>query len=134
MNMLIEMLAARPRLQDLHESPARIVSALRLSIVARRTRQCPLGAAAARLGSRRAAAHLHLLMEEIGTAWPEPFCVSPPCCAFLSHDEALVARMFALASEGDRPGFDRLLSDLLPDHVRERLYLSSNVLSMVVQV
>ena len=125
--MLTQMLARRPKLHDLPAHPARIVSALRVSIVARQTRQCPLAAASARLGSRRAAAHLHLLMEEIGAAWPEP------CCGLLSHDEALVAEMIGLAADRNRPGFDRLLSDMLPDHVRERLYLSSNLLGAVVQ-
>jgi hypothetical protein len=41
--------------------------------------------------------------------------------------------MMMLAHRGDRPGFDRLLSDLLPGDVRDRLYLSTGVLSRVVE-
>jgi len=85
---------------------------------------------AERLGGLRTAAHFHLLLEEIGAAWPDPFCVSPPCCPMLSHDEATFARMVSAAGQGDRPAFDEELKDLIPADARERLFLST---SMVVR-
>ena len=87
-----------------------------------------MAALAERFGSMRAAAHFHLLLEEVMTAWPDPFCISPPCSPRLSHDEATLARVVAGAFEGDRPGVDRLLCDLLPADQRERLYMSAAVL------
>jgi hypothetical protein len=69
------------------------------------------------------------MLEEVGAAWPEPFCVNPPCCPRLSHDEALILDMVRTAGRSDRPGFDRLLSDLLPAEAREPLFVSAGLLA-----
>lgn len=132
--MLAKLLGRTPNLSELAPAQATLLGALRFWVVARKSGRCPVAVAGVRLGSRRAGAHLHLLLEEIGAAWPDPFAVSPPCCRRLSHDETLVAQMFALAIGGDRAGFDRLLSDLLPGEARERLFLSVTVLSRAMQV
>ena len=126
--MLVESLCRTPELRSLPVRQGQVVTALRLWIAAIRCGRAPANVVADLLGCARAAAHLHLLLEEIGAAWPDPFCVSPPCCPRLSHDEALVAGMMAHAESRDRPGFDRLLCDLLSGDVRERLFLSSVVL------
>jgi hypothetical protein len=118
-----------PEIGTMSAAEARIISALRLWVVMNKLGRPPMQPVAERLGSARAAAHLHLLIEEIGAAWPEPFCVSPPCCSRLSHDEATLGAMVAIAGGGDRRGFDRLLEDLLPAEVRERLFLSSSILA-----
>ena len=125
----VGMLAQVPRLDALAADQALAVAGLRLWAVMARMGGCPIKAAEERLGNARAAAHFHLLMEEIAAAWPEPFCVSPPCSPRLSHDEATLAEMVACAARGDRPGFDRLLGDLLPADERERLYLSAHMLA-----
>jgi hypothetical protein len=127
--ILAELLSATPAMAELAPRDAELVSALRFWVAANRNGRCPIAAASARLGSPRAGAHLHLLLEEIGAAWPDPFAVSPPCCRRLSHDEALLADMVALAAADERPAFDRLLADLLPADARERLFLSAGVLS-----
>lgn len=132
--MLAQLLGRTPELSELPRDQAVVVMGLRIWVEARKSGRCPIGAAGARLGSRGAGAHLHLLLEEIGAAWPDPFAVSPPCCRRLSHDEALVASMIEFAKTDDRPGFDRLLSDLLPGEARERLFLSAVVLSRALQV
>lgn len=105
--------------------------AVRIWVVMGKLGRCPQQALEERLGSGRAAAHLRLMLEEVGAAWPESFCVNPPCCPRLSHDEALVIDMIEAGRRGDRPGFDRLLSDLLPADMRDRLYLSASVLARV---
>lgn len=84
-------------------------------------------------GSLRAAAHLHLMLEEIGAAWPDAFAVSPSCCGRLSHDEALFADMLSLGGRNARPAFDRLLREMLGADERERLFLSSSVLSKALR-
>lgn len=127
--MIVQSLARPLTLHSLAPAPLQLIGALRLWALAMRLRWCPVRIVAERLGSLRAAAHLRLIIEEIGTAWPDPFCVAPPCSARLSHDEATAAQMFVLAAGGDRPGFDRLLADLLPSDERECLFLSFTVLS-----
>jgi hypothetical protein len=129
MLMLVEMLARTPAMSEITVQGARLILAMRRWVLASRTGACPIAAAGQQLGSLRAGAHLHLLLEEIAAAWPDPFAVSPPCCRRLSHDEALLADMVVIAGHGDRPGFDRLLRELLPGDERERLFLSAGVLS-----
>ena len=127
--MLAERIAALPRISSLAPPQARLVGAIRSWVVAHRLRQSPSEALKSRVGSARAAAHVEMLLGEIACTWPDPFAVAPPCCACLSHDEALVAQMLGLAEMQDQPAFDRLLADLLPADERERLLLSMRVLS-----
>jgi hypothetical protein len=129
---MLDMLVRTPDMRDLPAREARIAASLRLWVVLNKLGRCPMGAVADRLGNARAAAHLHLMLEEVGAAWPEPFCVAPPCCPRLSHDEALVIDMVRLGGRGDRPGFDRLLAEMIPADMRERLFLSASVLSRVL--
>jgi hypothetical protein len=129
---MIETLLARRDLLSLPPRERRIARALRLWVAERSRGRCATKAVGAALGSLRAAAHLHLLLEEVGAAWPEPFAVSPPCCRGLSHDEALLADMMRLGAAGDRPGFDRLLREMLPEDERERLFHSASVLSRIL--
>lgn len=131
--MLAERLARTPDLRTMPAAEARVVIALRLWIVMGKLGHCPLRAVGERLGCARAAAHLHLMMEEIGAAWPETFCAAPPCCPRLSHDEAAAIAMLRLGGLGDRPAFDRLLGEMLPGDARERLYLSAAVLSAALE-
>lgn len=130
--MLIDMLVRTPDMRDMAAREARLAAALRLWVVMNKLGRCPMQAVADRLDCARAAAHLHLMLEEIGAAWPEPFRVAPPCCPRLSHDEALVVDMVRLGSRGDRPGFDRLLAEMIPADMRERLFLSASVLGRVL--
>jgi len=132
--MVSELIARTPAMAELDRDPARLVSALRLWVAARQSGRCGIAAAGERLGSARAGAHLHLLVEEIAAAWPDPFAVSPPCCRRLSHDEALLADMLTLARAGDRPGFDRLTGEMLGGDARERLFLSAAVLARCLKL
>ena len=130
--MLSDLLLAVRDVRDFPPSEARLAAALRLWVVLSKHGCCPMQAVAGRLGSVRAAAHLQLLLVEIGTAWPDPFCIAPPCCPRLSHDEALALDMVRLAVHGDRPAFDRLLEEMLPADMRERLYVSAGVLGQAL--
>jgi hypothetical protein len=126
--MLADQLVRTPDIRDLDASGARLATSLRLWVVMNKLGRCPMQAVAERLESVRAAAHLHLLLEEIAAAWPDPFCIAPPCCPRLSHDEALALEMVRLATRQNQPAFDRLLEDMIPADMRERLYLSAGVL------
>lgn len=123
----VRMLARAPMLTELPSEALGATMGLRLWALMARMRSCAMAALAERFGSMRAAAHFHLLIEEVMTAWPDAFCISPPCSPRLSHDEATLADMVVLASRGDRPGFDRLLAELLPAAERERLFLSAGL-------
>lgn len=127
--MLVDQIATLPRTSSLAPAQARLVGGVRAWVAAHRQGRSPAQAVKGRVGSARAAAHVELLLAEIACAWPDPFAVAPPCCPQLSHDEALIADMLALAAEEDRPAFDRLLADLLPGDARERLFLSMRVLA-----
>jgi len=122
--MTVQSLVRPLTLDSLAPAPLQLIGALRLWALASRLRWCPVGTVAQRLGSICAAAQLRLIIAQVGAAWPDPFCVAPPCSVRLSHDEATVAAMLSLAARDDRPGFDRLLADLLPFDVRERLFAS----------
>jgi hypothetical protein len=126
--MLADQLVRTPDIRDLDAAGARLATSLRLWVVMNKLGRCPMQAVAERLESVRAAAHLHLLLEEIAAAWPDPFCIAPPCCPRLSHDEALALKMVRLATRQNQPAFDRLLEDMIPADMRERLYLSAGVL------
>ena len=130
--MLAETLVRTPDIRNLEAADARLATALRRWVVMSKLGRCPLQAVAERLESARAAAHLHLLLEEIGAAWPDPFCIAPPCCPRLSHDEALALAMVRAATREDRPAFDRLLEEMIPADMRERLYLSAGILGRVL--
>jgi hypothetical protein len=125
---MLDQLFRVPSLVALQEPEARLVRGLRLWTVLRRAGQCPLQAVADQLGSKRAAAHLHLMLAKVAAAWPDPFAVAPLCCARLSHDEKLFADMIRLGAERNRAGFDRLLGEMIGEDAREPLYLSAVVL------
>ena len=131
--MFTDLLRRAPEIRDLAPEEASLAAGIRLWVVMNKLGRCPLQATGARLGSVRAAAHLHLLLESVGAAWPEPFCISPPCCPRLSHDEALALDMVRLARRGDRPAFDRLLQEMLPADVRDRLFVSAAVLGRALR-
>jgi hypothetical protein len=126
---MLDQLFRIPTLAALPVSESRLVRGLRLWTVMRRAGRCPLQAVADQLGSRRAAAHLHLMLAKVAASWPDPFAVAPLCCGRLSHDEQLLAEMIRLGARRDRPGFDRLLGEMIGTDAREQLFLSAVVLS-----
>jgi hypothetical protein len=130
--MLDDLLLRTPDFREMDGADIRLTAALRLWVVMTRLGRCPMLAVAGRLASRGAAVHLHILLEAIGAAWPEPFCVAPPCCPRLSHDEALAVAMVRVAAAQDRPAFDRLLQEMLPAEARDRLFQEAGALGRML--
>src|SRR3546814_6397250 len=62
----IDLLARTPDLRELEAAEARVAMTLRLWVVMNKLGRCPLAAMGEKLDSRRAAAHLHLMLEAIG--------------------------------------------------------------------
>jgi len=130
--MSIAIIVNSPRLADQRPEHARIVATLRLWALMGRMGWCQQRALVEQLGSPRAAILFQLLMEQIGAAWPDPFCVNPPCVPQLSHDEITLMAMLAEAS--NRARFDELLSDMLSDDARERLFRTTALLTATLQI
>jgi hypothetical protein len=121
--MVDQLFAPPPRLADLAPEQACLVAAARRWVMAQRhERRCPLQAAAAQLGCLQAAKALHLLLAQVGTAWPDPVAIAPPCCGVLTHDEATILGLVLAARHHGRPVFDALLCEMLAFDARDRLF------------
>lgn len=129
---MIGQLTRIARLDELGEVEAALIVTARLWVALRKRELDPGPAMQARLGSDRAAWQLWLLMEEVGTAWPDPFMVSPPCCRAMSFDEVTLLAMLRHAHRGERAEFGRLLGEMLPQEICERLFTSAAVLMAVL--
>jgi hypothetical protein len=121
-------LLAQPVLTALTGGQSNIIVSARLWVAMRKRGGDPSPVMAQRLGSDSAAWQFWLLMEEVGTAWPDPFLVSPPCCGRMSHDEALLLDMLHHAAARDGAAFHNLLAEMLPMDHRERLYGTAGAL------
>lgn len=127
--MSFTWLARTVHLADMPPVPRLLVTGMRHWAAAHRLGRWPVSALQDHLGCPRAAAHLQLLVEEIGHAWPDPFCLAPPCCRQSSHDETTIAAMIGAAAMADRPGFDRICAEMLSSDARDRLFLSLGTLA-----
>lgn len=121
----LDLIAATPDLRVLPAAQARIAMATRIAVVFMKLGRDPRAELDRRLGSERAAERFLLLIEAIGTAWPEPVYVNPPCCPKLSYDEMMVLDLLAARGRGDRPAFDEFLRDMLPGEARDCLYAAA---------
>ncbi|WP_073976284.1 hypothetical protein, partial [Erythrobacter donghaensis] len=101
---------------------ARLVVALRIAVFAHKSGTDPAPHVAARLGSTALSNQLSLVVEAMGQAWPEPFCVSRPCCARLSPDETMFVAMVRSAARGNRAAFDRQTREMLGEDARNLIY------------
>ena len=131
--MLAQLFAAPPLLADLAPEQAAIVRATRHWVAAQRHRRCcPLAAAASHLGGLEAARALHLLLANIGAAWPEPVAIAPPCCNVLTHDEATLVGMTLAACHHGRPVFDALLCEMVGTDARDRLFAAAAAMGRAI--
>lgn len=133
--MLDQLFAPPPRLADLVPEEAALIMAARRWVMAQRhERMCPLQAAAIQLGCLNAARSLHLLLAQIGAAWPDPVAVATPCCAVLTHDEATLVGIVIAARRHSRPVFDALLCEMLDQDARDRLHSAARMLGQLIEI
>ena len=131
--MLTTLFAPPPRTADLQPEHACLIAALRRWVMAQRHEgRCPLQAAAAQLGCMQAARALHLLLAQVGAAWPDPVAIAPPCCAVLTHDEATILSLIVASRDHGRPVFDALLCEMLNEDARDRLFGAAERLGEVI--
>src|SRR3546814_20964746 len=78
-----------------------------------------------RLGSEEAAERFRDLIGGMGSVWPEPVYVNPPCCPKLSYDEMMVLDLLTAAVRSDRQAFDDFLRDMLPPAACDTLYAAA---------
>lgn len=124
--MLAQLFAPPPRLANLAPEQACLISASRRWVMAQRHgTRCPLQAAAAQLGCLQAARALHLLLAQVGAAWPDPVAIAPPCCGVLTHDEVTILGLVLAARHHGRPVFDALLCEMLNTDARDILFAAA---------
>lgn len=115
--------------QDIRELPLPVfqaVMAIRCCVLSLHVDRDPARELINRLGNPAAAQRFIILFEAIGTAWPDPFTVSRPCCCMMSFDEALFANMVMASLSHDQARFDRLTCDLLDGDARSALFSALN--------
>jgi hypothetical protein len=133
--MIDQLFALPPRLVDLVPNEAALIMAARRWVMAQRhERMCPPQAAARQLGCLDAARSLHMLLAQIGAAWPDPVAVAPPCCAVLTHDEATLVGIVIAARRHSRPVFDALLCEMLDQDARDRLHAAARSLAERIEL
>lgn len=98
------------------------VMAIRLCVICHKIDRDPAAELFQRLGSESAASRFAIVFEVVGTAWPEPFTVSRPCCTMLSPDEAMFADMMITVAARDRASFDMIICDMIGTDARETLF------------
>lgn len=101
---------------------AKLVVATRIAIFAHKSGLDPAPYVAARLGNPVLSNQLSVILEAMGQAWPEPFCVSRPCCGRLSPDETMFVAMLRAAMRGNRAAFDRQSFEMLAEDARTLIY------------
>ncbi len=110
------------RVEDVEPVAMRLVMATRLAVLCQRRDVDPLALLTQRIGCQRAAIGLIHLVAVTGSAWPESFSLSPPCCRTLSHDETLLAAMAEAVAFDDRAAFDRCSRDMIGEDSRDFLW------------
>jgi hypothetical protein len=121
----LDLISQMPDLRALPAAQARITIATRVAVVFSKLERDPRPELEQRLGSNEAAVRFLDLVEEIGSAWPEPVYVNAPCCPRLSYDEMMVLDLVTAAVQCRREAFDAFLRDMIPAPARDRLYAAS---------
>jgi len=126
--MVLELLKRNTRLEDVEAGTAGIIRAIRTWVVLHKAERSPFDPMVPHFGSAEATARLRVLIEMVGTAWPDAVALAPPCCRLLSHDEATLAALLAHARTGNRRGFDRECHEMLDWDARCRIWVAMRVL------
>lgn len=99
---------------------------MRLCVVCHKVDRDPAEDLTQRFGNELAARRFGVVFEAVGTAWPDPFTVSRPCCPMLSPDEVTFADMMLAVSDQNREAFDAATCEMLGSDARETLYATLN--------
>ncbi len=122
MSEIIRALTEMPKLHDLPISGIHMITALRLTAVARQTGDDPMQFLPVRFRSVNAAKAFVALAQRMCAAWPEPFTLSRPCCCRMTHDEALAASMLITAQSGELRRFSGLCGELIAAKHHDSIY------------
>lgn len=113
MSLKIDALTSTPDVRMMPMCQQRIVSALRLAVIGRRTQHDVADRLEQRLGCAEAVEALGTLIEEVGDVWPEQFAIFPPCQTRLSYDEMLFVDITTAAAKRDWEGLNAMVGDML---------------------
>lgn len=124
----------RPRdVRQLSMAAMHAVMALRLCVICHKVGRNPMDDLIQRFGNPLAVRHFRFVFEAIGTAWPDPFTISRPCCPLLSPDEAMFADMMTSVARRDRAAFDSVTHEMHGSDAREALYATLSAFERVRQ-
>lgn len=120
---IAKLQARLPDLLSLSGAEARILLALRHAVVCHKLGRNPRPGLEEKLGSGLAATRFLIVIETVGSAWPESFHIGRTCCPCTTPDEILLLQMTRLGGTGDRPAFDRLIMEMIGDSERNRIFI-----------
>lgn len=119
------LIASMTHIRHLSAAQGRIAFAMRIAVVFNKLGRNPVPELANRLGSCHAAGCFLNMVGEMGSAWPEPIYINPPCCPKLSYDEMMLLDLLEACGRANRKAFDELLVDLVPAQARDKLYVAA---------
>lgn len=122
MALNLAALTSTPDLRCLPEIQVRFVGAWRYMHIARRSSGYQHHHLLRYLGNLEAIRPFHVLSDEIGRAWPEPFVLNPPCQPLCSYDEMLMLDLTTAAAKDNRKAFDHFLCDMVSASGREAIW------------
>lgn len=119
------LIASMPDIRHLSAAQGRIALAMRIAVVFNKLGRNPMPELENRLGSSRAVGHFLNMIGEMGSTWPEPIYVNPPCCPKLSYDEMMLLDLLEACGRADRKAFDERLLDLVSAQARDKIYCAA---------
>lgn len=118
------LLSGTPVLENLPESQARIVSAMRYAILAHREQRDIDDCLVAHFGTRQGARRFACILETMGDIWPEPVMVHAPQCPVTTYDEMLLLDLVTCVIQDDPCHFNALLCDMIAEQDCGRLHMA----------
>lgn len=119
---LTQMLVSTPHLPNLPKDQMRIVTAMRVAVMANAKALDVKPYINQHIINEKAAHHFAHVMESIGDSWPEPVCVHRPCCPVVSYDEMLLLDLVTAVVRDDEDRFHDLVRDMLGERDRRRIH------------
>ncbi len=120
---IAKLITPLPDLMSLGKAEAQTIVALRVAVMSQKCFRDARPYLQERLGSELAVSRFLIMVEAIGSAWPESVKIGRACCPHTMPDEILLLNMLRCAVQGNRPSFDALICEMIDPCSRDRIYL-----------
>lgn len=121
----LRCITSTPDIRCIPQQQVKLVCALRYVHKSRHDRSYRPEKLAVFVGSMKGVQHFHVLLDEIGRAWPETIYLNCPCQPQLSYDEMLIVDLMTAAGGNDRRSFDRLIEDMVAASMRNAIWCAA---------